>query len=330
MKKILAFRTDRLGDFIITKQPLNLLLSNNDEYEVDIMASPKNYDYIKNFKSFNKIYIFKGSYIDFFIKNFDLLKKKYNYLILYDGKKRSHIISFFIKGKKISLSKSKNLFKIAKFFKYTSVFNSDFAIQHENFNFVNLLLDQKNKEKKDFYFDYEFKKLDFELPLNKNNNFIFHLDEKWFSKFYYHDFDYCEWDNDFFYKLIKKIFNKYRLPIVITTGRYNVPFLNNIKKDFIEIKKNIFLHTDYKNDLIIVDNLSFREIETILKNYAFKLLCCEGGVSHLSHNLNIKTIALYQDGRDFFYKHWTGHMKNITLIKRGGQEHLLEMLDSFN
>ena len=69
---------------------------------------------IKNFKSFNKIYIFKGSYLGFFIKNFDILKKKYDYLILYDGKKRSHIISFFIRGKKISLSKSKNLFKCIK------------------------------------------------------------------------------------------------------------------------------------------------------------------------------------------------------------------------
>lgn len=41
MKKILAFRTDRLGDFIITKESLNLFLENQDQYEVDVVASLK-------------------------------------------------------------------------------------------------------------------------------------------------------------------------------------------------------------------------------------------------------------------------------------------------
>ena len=330
MKKILAFRTDRLGDFIITKQSLNLFLKNKNEYEIDMVVSPQNYEYIKHFKSINKKYIFEGSYIRFFFKNFNILKKNYDYLILYDGKKRSHIISFFIRGKKISLSKSKNLFKIANFFKYISIFNSDYTVQLENFNFINLILEKKNSKTNDFYFDYEFKKLDFELPLSKNKNFIFHLDEKWFKEFYYNDFDHCEWDNNFFYKLIKNIFNKYRLPIIITTGPYKIPFLENIKKDFIEIKKNVFLHNNYKKNLIIVDNLSFRELETLIKNYAIKLLCCEGGVSHVSHNLDIETIALFQDGREYFYKHWTGHMKNLKLIKRGGQEHILNIFGNLD
>ena len=334
MKKILAFRTDRLGDFIITKQSLNFFLENKDRYEVDIVVSPKNYDYIKNFKSINKTYIFKGSYIKFFIKNFDILKKKYDYLILYDGKKRSHIISFFLRGKKISLSKSKILFKIAKFFKYISILNSNSTVQLDNFNFVNLLLDEenakKNIKKNNFYFDYVFERLNFNLPLSEKKNLILHLDEKWFKGYYYHDFDYCDWDNEFFYKLIKKLLNKFQLPIIITTGSERISFLELIKKDFINLKKNIFENKNYRDKLFLIDDLSFRELEAVFKTYAERVFCCEGGVSHISHNLNIKTIALIQSGRDMFYKHWTGHMNNIVLIKRGSQKHLLDTLDKVN
>ena len=330
MKKILAFRTDRLGDFIITKKSLNLFLENQDQYEVDIVASLKNYDYIKNFKSINKIYIFNKSYVNFFIKNFDILKKKYDYIIIYDGKRRSHIISFFLSGKKISLTKSKKLFKLANFFRYKSIFNTEFIPQLESFKFVNLLLDKKNGIKNNFYFDYDFKKLNFRLPLHEKKNIILHLDEKWFEGYYYHDFDYCEWDCEFFYKLIKKILNKYQTPIIITTGSQKIPFLEEVKKEFIEIKKNIFENKNYGNKLFLVEKLSFRELETFLKTYGEKLICCEGGVSHISHNLNIRTYALFQGGRETFYKHWTDHMNNITLIKRGEQKHLLDTIDKLD
>ena len=331
MKKILAFRTDRLGDFIITKQSLNLFLYNNEQYEVDIVVSPKNYEYIKNFQSFNKIYIFNGSYLNFFIKYFKILKKKkYDYLIIYDGKKRSHIISFFLKGKKISLSKSKNLFKIANFLKYTTIFNSDFTVQLENFNFINLLLEKKNIKKNNFYFDYKFEKLNFKLPLNEKNNFILHLDEKWFKGYYYYDFDYCDWTYKFFYTFTTKLLNKYQLPIIITTGQIKIPFIEDIKKDFKEIEKNIFEHKVHNKKIFLLDNLSFRELETLLKIYGKHLLCCEGGISHLSHNLDIHTISFVQGKREMFYRHWTGHMGNIQLIKRGNQKHILDSLDNID
>lgn len=331
MKKILAFRTDRLGDFIITKQSLNILLKQKDKYIVDIVVSPKNYNYVRNFKSINKIYIFKNSYFNFFLKNYDILSNKYDYIVIYDGKKRSHLISFFLKGKKISLSKTKNLFFISKLFKYITVFNSNYTVQIENFNFVNLLLGEKNvSNKQDFYFDYNFKKLNLRLPLTQKKNFIFHLDEKWFKGYYYHDFHYCDWDKEFFYNLIKKVYNKYDLPIIVTTGLHEIPFLDQIKCDFIEIQKNIYQHKDKNKKLFLIDNLSFRELESLLKNYAKYLLCCEGGISHVSNNLHINTIALVQGNREIFYRHWTGHMNNVFLIKRGDQKHLLNKLSELD
>ena len=64
LKKILVFRTDRLGDFIISKSVLNNLIFSKN-YIIDIVVSEKNYDYIKNFKSFNNIFTYKKSFFRF-------------------------------------------------------------------------------------------------------------------------------------------------------------------------------------------------------------------------------------------------------------------------
>ena len=66
LKKILVFRTDRLGDFIISKSVLNNLI-HSKKYIIDIVVSEKNYSYIKNFKSFNSIFIYKNSFFKFFL-----------------------------------------------------------------------------------------------------------------------------------------------------------------------------------------------------------------------------------------------------------------------
>lgn len=331
MKKILIFRTDRLGDFILTKKSLNNLIYNNEEFEIDVVASLKNFKYIKNFKTIKNIYIFKNSYIKFFFEYFFIFKKRYDYLILYDGKKRSHIISFFLKGKKISFSKSKGLFKIANFFNYISIFNTDYTSQFENFNFVNLLLGKKNNNLYKFYSDYKFHDLKFKLPLKIKDNFIIHLDEKWFRGYYYHDFDYFEWNNEFFVKLINTVIKKFNSPVIITTGNQEIPFIKNLKKNLFScIKENVYEMNKAKGHAFLIDKLSFEELESLIKIYSKVVLCCEGGLSHVTDNLEIKTFALIQQGRENFYKHWTGHMNNISLINRGNKDSLLNFLENSN
>ncbi len=46
------------------------------------------------------------------------------------------------------------------------------------------------------------------------------------------------------------------------------------------------------------------------------LICCEGAISHVSHSLNKKTIALIQKDRLISTNFWIGHMSNITTVFR--------------
>ena len=54
MNKYLIFRTDRIGDFLVTAILINCIKDNDVNAHITIVASSKNYDYIKSFKSVDK------------------------------------------------------------------------------------------------------------------------------------------------------------------------------------------------------------------------------------------------------------------------------------
>ena len=297
-------------------------------FSLDIVVSSKNYDYVKNFKSFNKIYIYENNLLNFFLKN-KIIFKKYDYILIHDGKRRSTLISFLIFGKKISLIKfSKSLFfyKFLKFFNFNTYFNSENFKLLDNLNFLNLLIGNKNSNiQNNFYFDYTF---DDSFQIDNKKYCILHLDEKWFKDYYYPDFTYPVWSNKFFYKIIETIKSKFNLPVIITTGSVKVKFINQLIEDhFYKSNENVYHHKEKHEKLILLNNLSFRQIEFVLKENCEILISCEGGVTHISHNLNIKTFAFVEPKRDNFYNHWTGHMKKITLCNRSNNIGILETLN---
>ena len=94
-----------------------------------------------------------------------LLNKKfflnrYDYILIHDGKRRSHLISLFLRGKKLSLikfSKSSIYFSFIKIFDFLTYYNSENNLLFDNLQFLNLLINENNKIKdNDFYFDYKF------------------------------------------------------------------------------------------------------------------------------------------------------------------------------
>ena len=329
LKKILVFRTDRLGDFIISKSVLNDLI-HTKKYMVDIVVSEKNYNYIKNFKSFNKIFTYKNSVFKFFLDYKNFFFSKYDYILIHDGKRRSHLISFFLRGKKFSLikfSKSSLFFSLIKIFNFSTFYNSETNLLFNNLQFLNHQINKnKNNKNIDFYFDYNFDK---SFYLDDKKYCVFHLDEKWFKNYYYNDFTYPDWNFEFFNKIIGTLSKKFNLPILITTGNINVEFVNNlINKFFTKKNDNIFFHNNLQKNLILLKNLNFRQIEFVLKENCNFLVACEGGITHLSHNLGIDTFAFVQGNRGNFYKHWTGHMNKIKLFERTNSANMLKILSN--
>ena len=100
--KTLIFRTDRIGDFIIS---CPFILSYKNKYnnsEIITISSEYNYDYIKNFKFIDKIIPLKNENkflpkLIILVKMILLLRKiKFDNIIVLDGKNRSFFISLFL------------------------------------------------------------------------------------------------------------------------------------------------------------------------------------------------------------------------------------------
>ena len=314
MNRYLIFRTDRIGDFIFSRIITDAIKKKNSSNIIDFVCSSYNANYIKNYKDINEIFILDKYNLNLMIKNLlTINRNQYDYLIILDGKRRSVFFSIFLNAKyKIVTLKDWRPYILLKLFFDKYIINSEVNTQYENFVSLANLIDLKVSKKINYYKSYLFKQ-------NRNkfihsNYTLLHLDEKWFRGYYYNDFSYMSLSGKNFDVLIKTIFDKFKLPIIITSGNINMPAFNNlIKKNFIKINDNEFISNKYKNRLKFFDKTDFQDLELIVKKSKI-LICCEGAISHVSNSLGKITYALINniDAAKF----WTGHMPKIRLIRR--------------
>jgi len=316
MNRYLIFRTDRIGDYIFSRIITDAIKKQNSLNTIDFVCSSYNAKYIRNYKDISEIYILDKYDLKLMIKNLiSINSSQYDYLIILDGKRRSIFFSLFLKAKyKIAVLKDWRPFILLKLFFDKFLINSEVNSQYENFVSLANLIDLKISTKTDYYKSYVFKK---NLKKIKHSNYLLlHLDEKWFEGYYYKDFTYMNLNNKNFHTFIKTIFDKFKKPIIITSGFVKMPvFTEIIQKRFKKINDNEYVSNKYKNKLIFIDNTDFQDIEIFVKKSKI-LICCEGAISHVSHAFGIKTIALvnYTGIKTGFF--WTKHMPKINLIYR--------------
>ena len=108
INKILIFRTDRIGDLIITCPAVITIRKYFKECEITIITSSKNHQYAKSLNLFDNVIQFPKKNIFNKIKFiYTLRKKNFDYIYVFDGKERSIITSLFLKSKiKVALSNS--------------------------------------------------------------------------------------------------------------------------------------------------------------------------------------------------------------------------------
>ena len=313
MAKYLIFRTDRIGDFITSQVVSNSIYESSNKNQIDIVTSKYNYNYIKHFKYIRNTFIFDKTgfkLLDFLNLYFNIKKNRYDYLIILDGKRRSFLSGIFTKAK-IKICFLKDFFpKILIFFFYSKyINNTETNIQFKNFEILLNYIDIKLPKKLNFYNKYKFKK---NLYNFKRPYIHLHLDEKWFENQYFYDFDYMGLNKDNIYSFTNELIKKFKINIVITQGFKKVDVFESFKNKYFKNKKKLTIN---KKNIYLIDKSSFRDLENIVKDCKF-LICCEGAISHVSHSLGIKTIALIQKNRQTINKFWTGHMNNIHLIER--------------
>lgn len=315
MSKFLIFRTDRLGDFITSQVVTNSISEMSKKHKIDIVASKYNSKYIKNFKYINNIFIFdktKNKILDFFNLFLQIKNKKYDYLIVLDGKRRSFLSGIFINSKiKVCLLKDFYPKLLISLFYDKYIKNSYTNSQYKNFQILLNYLDIKSPPSINYYKNYKFIKnnLKFKKPY-----IHLHLDEKWFKDNYFDDFDYMQLKPDSIYIFLKALIRKFDSHIVITQGFKKVKVIRDFKMKYFKNLKNPKIIFN-KKTITLVEKSSFRELENIVINCKI-LICCEGAISHVSHSLNKKTIVLIQKDRLIATNFWIGHMKNIKTVFR--------------
>ena len=81
INKYIFFRTDRIGDFLMSAILIKSIKRSDQLSQITVVASKKNYAYIKNFDFIDEVILFPESYLFkffFYIKFFLILKNSYN------------------------------------------------------------------------------------------------------------------------------------------------------------------------------------------------------------------------------------------------------------
>ena len=312
---VLIFRTDRIGDLLITCPAILTIKKNVSNSKITLVTSKKNYQYAKTFEIFDEIYQFPEKNIIKVIKFiYNISKIKFDYIFIFDGKERSILSSLFIKSKnKVATISGKKLKLIYK------LFNIDFIVDTDTNNLINLY--QKSifhckinanisnfdfiKDKKDNNFSKEIKIKDF---------FHIHLNEKWFKNLYIKNYSEINPTYEDFVYFINTLSEKNN--ILISTGLINFELLDLLKNKFFK-KKNekIYYKTTKIGFIYLIYKPSLLDLESLLRKSKV-LVLCHSGIIHAASSLNIKIIDILEEKYFSWYKRWVSHIKYYKIIYR--------------
>jgi|TARA_B100001971_G_C18223512_1_gene558793 hypothetical protein len=312
-KKILIFRTDRVGDLIVTCPVLLTIKEYLIDSELTIITSKKNNEYAKNLNFFNNIIQYPESglfnKLNFLYK---LRKKKFDYIFIFDGKERSFICSFFINSNyKVAISTKiksyHHIYKI-KFFKFDDK-EKLYEVFQKLLNYCEI-----NTKITNYNFISKKKDNNFSKNIPITNYVHLHLDEKWFSDIYINSYTDIKPNYEEFTNFLNKISKNEN--ILITTGIMNFYFLDRLKDNFF-IKKSdqIYVKQNMNKSIYFIYKPSIFDIESLMKNTKI-LIVCHGSLTHIANHFDIKKIDIIEENKIRFYESYTYYIKNYNYIFR--------------
>jgi ADP-heptose:LPS heptosyltransferase len=278
MNNYLIFRTDRIGDFFISSILIKNIIENDSKANIVIVASEKNYSYIKQCNYVNQVYLLKNNFLDKFLLTLTLLRKHFHSIIIHDDKNRSKLISFFLfSNNKINIS-------VINYLSHIDIIKK--ILKKINFNYLSESLNI----------------LDHKKIQNNNEDYIqFHFDEKWIHKDYIDKYTKIEPSFDELLFFLKSIIKKTGKKLKITTGPKTPLLLKLIN----ELPKNDMYQ--------IYENLNFFQLEKITLNSSL-LISCHGSISHIASAIEIKQIDIIDNS--YRYDKWTKHFRNYIYLYR--------------
>ena len=321
INKYIFFRTDRIGDFLLSAILIKCIKRSDKNSHITVVASKKNFDYIKKFDFIDETILFPVNYIQkilFYFKNFI---KKYYFIGILDGKKRSIYFSILTRSKFKLLLTKKEEYKFLLYFFFNKIFlNRDYGSKIleikkilQSFNF-NLIPSDFNTINENSISNLEFK-------INKNAKLIFpekflllHFDEKWIHADYIKSFTSIEPQSIFlFISFLEKLILKLELDIVISTGVINNKIIEFLKKDFLKLNDNIYKKNFLNNKIFLFDKLDIFQLETVIFK-CHTIVTCHGAPTHIAGSLGKRIIDIVQVSDE--HLKWTQHLNNYNYICR--------------
>ena len=314
MNNYLFFRTDRIGDFLVSAILLQSIKRNNDKSCISIIASKKNYFYIKKMNFIDEVYLYPDSLIKkifFFLK---LNKKKYDLIVALDGKKRSIYFSLFLRSKKKFLMTTKSLFQkmFNKFFTKIFLFKKSKNKLIEIKELLKII--GMNFQQEDIFFLKNQKISQKKISLIPNFS-IFHFDEKWIYQDYIKKYKPIQPENKEFEIFIENLIKRLDQNLVISTGvKINEILLTFLKK-FNKINDNLYEKNISGKIVQVYINIDFLELNYLIKN-CNQIITCHGASTHVASAYGKKILDIFDKSQDEFYSKWNSHINNYYYFYR--------------
>ena len=312
MNNYLLFRTDRIGDFLLSAILIKSIKRNDKNSFITIIASKKNYEYIKTLKLIDKVILYPESFFKRFSFFISFFNKKYKLKIALDGKKRS--IYGCILGRadfKILLTTKIFYKKVLKVFFDKIIYKNDFntkilEIEYilKNIGYELNLID---------YNIFEYEDL-FKSKKKETGNILLHFDEKWFFEDYIQKYTKIEPSFEEFYKFICEIVKKTKNDLHITTGFITNDIIEKLRSSM-SFNNNCYWKEFDQNKIYLHYNISFIDLKKVIYN-STKIICCHGAPTHVASSMNKQIIDIYDKSEDTFYKKWNAHFRKYNFLYR--------------
>ena len=325
MKKYIFFRTDRIGDFLVSLILIQSIRRNDPKAHITVIASNKNYSYIKSLKSIDETILYPNGILKRFIFIVKMLNKNFNAVFALDGKKRSIYSSILIKSRFKFLLTTKILYKkLLNLFFYNIIYEKEYKNKLEEIKSLlsSLKYNFKNSDLNVFENERTVKK----IPYNLNEEpILFHFDEKWIFNEYIQKYTKIEPGEDELRNFIKEIILKTNKNLFITTGLKNNKLIESIKKNFTLLEDNTYFLNINNKKVILFVNKDFNQIQEMILVSKI-IICCHGAVSHVAAGFNKKIIDIYDQSEEQFYNRWTSHFRNYNFLYRENFSKLSEKI----
>jgi ADP-heptose:LPS heptosyltransferase len=318
----LIFRTDRVGDLILSSIILKSIKRSDSSNKIYVVCSKSNYNLAKSLSFIDDAFILKKGFFNKLKLTIKIYSLKIKNILILDGKDRSILFSMLISAKnKIYVMNKKKFSFLFVNKKNNLIYDNeltDFKINIIKKTLDKLNLNFSNKDlnvlgDQQFFRNKKDSKLNF---LQKNSYNLLHYDEKWIKDSYISSYQNIELDIDKLNSFLNSIINKNKIDLVVTSGKKSSMPLDQLKRTMNLLSDNIYFKKNNKNYLYYIEQPSFNElIEIIYKSNL--CITCHGSPTHISSSFGVKTIDILDGSKILIYRAYTKHLQNYNEVMRG-------------